>query len=185
MGPPSPGSVAYTLALYQIRISLSVSPHWSQALALLALVLVANGAPALLGIWRSGRDRPLDGGRVLSDGRPVLGPSKTWRGLVAALAATPLAALMLGLDWHLGLTVAVGAMAGDLLASFSKRRLGLVSSASAPVLDQLPESLIPALLVHRTLGLGWLDLAAVVGAFTVLDLALTPAIRRLGARRRR
>ena len=117
---------------------------------------------------------------MLWDGRPFLGPSKTWRGLAASLAVTPLAALALGLDWHLGLVVALGAMAGDLLASFAKRRLGLGSSASAPVLDQLPESLIPGLVVSGTLGLGWLDLGLVVGAFTALDLALTPVGGSLG-----
>jgi CDP-diglyceride synthetase len=158
-----------------------VIPHWSQCLSLLALVLVANAAPALLALLRGVGALALDGGLVLGDGRPLLGPSKTWRGLGAALAATPLAALALGLAWHLGLVVALGAMAGDLLASFAKRRLGLKSSASAPLLDQLPESLIPALLVHWTLGLDWLDLAVVVGAFTALDLVLTPLGRRLSA----
>ena len=126
----------------------------------------------------------MDGGRLLWDGRPLLGTSKTWRGVAVSLAATPLAALALGLDWHLGFGVALGAMAGDLLASFAKRRLGLPSSASAPVLDQVPESLIPGLVASGTLGLGWLDLGLVVCAFTVLDLALTPLSGRLDAGRR-
>jgi CDP-2,3-bis-(O-geranylgeranyl)-sn-glycerol synthase len=113
-----------------------------------------------------------------------LGTSKTWRGVAVSLAVTPLAALALGLDWHLGFGVALGAMAGDLLASFAKRRLGLPSSASVPVLDQVPESLIPGLVASGTLGLGWLDLGLVVGAFTVLDLALTPLSGWLDAGRR-
>ena len=159
---------------------MHVSPHLFQILILLALVLVANGAPALFTLLRGRRSYPLDGGRVLRDGRPLLGPSKTWSGLAASLALTPLATLVLGFDWQLGLVVALGAMFGDLLASFAKRRLGLGSSVSAPVLDQVPESLIPGLLVSGTLGLGWLDLGLVVGAFAALDLALTPVLKSLG-----
>ncbi len=162
-----------------------MSPHWSQIVMLLALVLVANGAPALFALLRGGRSRPLDGGLVLWDGRPMLGRSKTRWGLAVSLALTPLAALALGLDWHLGLGVAMGAMAGDLLTSFVKRRLGLPSSTSAPILDQMPESLIPGLLVGETLGLGWLDLAFVVSAFTAVDLALTPLGGWSGRGRRR
>ena len=115
-----------------------------------------------------GSAQPLDGGWSLWDGRPVFGPSKTLRGVVAALAATPLAAWVLGVGWGLGLVIAMGAMAGDLLASFTKRRLGLPSSASVPLLDHLPETLIPALLVKGAMGLGWLDLGLAVGAFTAV-----------------
>jgi CDP-2,3-bis-(O-geranylgeranyl)-sn-glycerol synthase len=158
-----------------------VSPHWTPILHLLLLIFVANGAPAFLALL-FGRDRagPLDGGRVLGDGRPLFGGSKTWRGLAAALLLTPLAAWLLGLGWGLGFTVALGAMAGDLLASFLKRRLGLAPSAAAPLLDQVPESLIPALLVGATMGLDWPDLGLVVGTFAVLDLILTPLGKRLG-----
>jgi CDP-diglyceride synthetase len=117
---------------------------------------------------------------MLPDGRPLLGPSKTWSGLAASLVLTPLVALALGLHWQLGLIVALGAMAGDLLASFAKRRLGIGSSVSAPVLDQVPESLIPGLLASGTLGLGLPDLGLVVGAFAALDLALTPVLKLLG-----
>lgn len=176
--------MAYTDALKMSQTDLPVPPHWSQILSLLTLVLVANGAPALFARLRGRPSRPLDGGRVLRDGRRLLGSSKTWRGLAVSLAATPLAALVLGLDWHLGLGVALGAMAGDLLASFAKRRLGLPSSASAPVLDQMPESLIPGLWASGILGLGWLDLALVVCAFTILDLALTPVGGWIGGGKR-
>ena len=176
--------MAYTDPLAAIQTDVPVSPHWFQVLILLALVLVANGAPAVFALLRGSRSPPLDGGRVLPDGSPLLGPSKTWSGLAASLALTPLVALALGLDWQMGLAVALGAMAGDLLASFAKRRLGLGSGVSAPVLDQVPESLIPGLLVSGKLGLGLLDLGLVAGAFTALDLALTPVLKSLGRGRR-
>ena len=99
-------------------------PHWSSLLTLLGLILLANGVPALLGLLM-GAATALDGGRTLADGRPLLGRSKTWRGLVAALVGTTLGGLALGLHWTLGLKVAAGAMLGDLAASFLKRRLAL------------------------------------------------------------
>lgn len=159
-----------------------MSPHWSQILTLLALIFLANGPPALLGLLL-GPARPLDGGRTLADGRPLFGSSKTWRGLAAALAGTTLGGLILGLHWGLGLKVALGAMLGDLIASFAKRRLGWPSRASVPLLDQVPEALIPALLAKTELALTWLDLGVLVMAFVLLDLGLTPLGRRLfGAR---
>lgn len=157
-------------------------PHWFLILATLALILLANGLPALLGLLL-GPSRPLDGGRVLADGRPLLGPNKTARGVLAALVATPVAASILGFPWQIGLLVAGGAMLGDLLASFTKRRLGLPSSTTVPLLDTVPESLIPVLLVMQHLGLDWLDLTLLILAFAVLDLALTPLGQRLFPRR--
>jgi CDP-2,3-bis-(O-geranylgeranyl)-sn-glycerol synthase len=149
-----------------------MSLHWSSILTLLALIVLANGLPALLGLM-FGRARPLDGGRTLGDGWPLLGPSKTWRGLAAALAGTVLGGLVLSVHWTLGLETAVGAMVGDLIASFAKRRLGQPASASVPFLDQVPEALIPALLAKAELGLSGLDMGVLVLAFVALDLILT------------
>ena len=166
--------------------------HWSPLLLLLALVVLANALPALLGLLL-GPARPLDGGRCLPlDGRPFLGRSKTWRGLVASFVGTALGALVLGLPWTLGLEVAAGAMLGDLAASFVKRRLGRPPSASVPLLDQVPESLLPALAVKAQLALGWRDLWVLILAFIAIDIVLTQAgrwvsglmgrFRRVGAR---
>jgi len=155
-----------------------MSLQWSSLLSLLGLILLANGLPALLGLLM-GAAKALDADRTLADGRPLLGPSKTWRGLVAALVGTTLGGLALGLHWTLGLGVAVGAMVGDLAASFIKRRLGYPASASVPLLDQIPEALLPALLVKAELALAWSDVALVTLAFVVADLGLTPLGRRL------
>ncbi|KAA6185170.1 CDP-archaeol synthase [Thiohalocapsa marina] len=145
--------------------------NYPAIVVLLTLIVAANGMPwllargcirrrfAALGAW------PIDGGRLLSDGQPLLGRTKTWRGLAGALLVTPLVAMLLGCDWWLGLAVAAAAMAGDLLASFVKRRLGLASSTDAPGLDQVPEALLPALAAKAALGLGWFDLAVIVVAF--------------------
>ena len=72
---------------------------------------------------------------------PWFGPSKTIRGVVLATLATAAAAGVLGLGWKVGALLGVVAMAGDLLASFIKRRLGLAPSSQAVGLDQIPEVL--------------------------------------------
>jgi CDP-2,3-bis-(O-geranylgeranyl)-sn-glycerol synthase len=159
-----------------------MSLHWFSILTLLALILLANGLPALLRLL-FGPARPLDGGRTLADGQPLLGMDKTWRGVAASLVGTALGALALGLPLSLGLKVALGATLGDLIASFVKRRLGRTPGASVPLLDQLPEALIPTLLAKAELALAWSDVGLVVLGFVVLDLTLTPLVRRLGGAR--
>ena len=56
-------------------------------------------------------------------------------------------------DWLALSGLAVGAMAGDLVSSFMKRRLRLKSEAQAVGLDQIPEVLLPLLLRKSRLGL--------------------------------
>jgi hypothetical protein len=58
-------------------------------------------------------------------------------------------------------------MAGDLLSSFVKRRLNLPPSSRATGLDQIPESLLPALVCRGALSSSGLDIAICVGVFLV------------------
>src|SRR5207237_10456263 len=88
---------------------------------------------------------PLDGNLTFADARPVLGRSKTIRGVALAVLVTTASASLIGLGWRTGLLVGSFAMAGDLFSSFCKRRLGLPSSSRASGLDQLPEALLPLL----------------------------------------
>src|SRR5690606_30812914 len=111
---------------------------------LLCLLGAANGAPVVAAKLLGARfGRPLDGGWRFVDGRPLFGPSKTWRGLVVAVAGGAVVAVPLGWSWQLGAGVALAAMAGDLISSFIKRRLGLPSSSMCLGLDQVPEALLP------------------------------------------
>ncbi|GAB6047728.1 hypothetical protein JCM19379_15530 [Methyloparacoccus murrellii] len=153
---------------------------------LMLLLLVANGAPVLLHRWLGARGAwPLDGGRTSPvDGRRWLGPSKTWRGVAAALVATMLMAWLVSLPVMLGFWIGLAAMAGDLLSSLLKRRLGLASGAMALGLDQIPESLLPLLLARDSLGLGVAAIAAGVLLFLVLELALSRLLFRLRLRER-
>lgn len=160
--------------------------HWQSVLEVLVLVVWANAVPVLTRLILGARlGAPVDAGLVLRDGRPLFGGSKTWRGITSALVTTPLVAVLLGVPWTLGLGIAIGAMAGDLMASFLKRRLGLASSSSLLVVDQLPESLLPALIAAGPRGLGAAGIAIIVVGFAVIDIWLTPLAKRLRARLRK
>ena len=154
-------------------------------LKLLLMVMVANGAPILA--KRLFGDRwawPIDGNRLFVDRRPMLGPAKTFRGLLAALAASVLAAPLLGFNALLGVVVGSAAMAGDLVSSFIKRRLGFASSQQAPGLDQGLESLLPVLACKPLLALGRDTVVIVVVAFFVVGVLLSRLLFRLGIRDR-
>lgn len=154
-------------------------------LKLLLLLAVANNAPIaakrLLGErWAC----PLDGGIRLRDGRPLLGKSKTVRGVVAAVAVCLLCAPLF--DLPLGVSAIVGAvaMAGDALSSFSKRRLAIEPSGQALGIDQIPESLLPLLAVQGMLQLSLLQIAAITTAFVLLEVPLARLAHRIGFRDR-
>ncbi len=154
-------------------------------LRVLILIGVANSAPVLATRILGGRlSRPLDGGIRFFDGRPLFGASKTIRGIVAALAATSLSAPLLGFDWTTGAAVAAAALTGDLVSSFTKRRLGLAVHAQAIALDQIPEVLLPLLLLRPALDLGFLDIVVVIAIFMLLEAVLSRILFRLGVRDR-
>jgi len=143
-------------------------------LLLLLLLIVANGAPVLARLLLADRLlQPVDLGLRFLDSRPVLGPRKTWRGLIAALIMAPVTALALGLPAVIGMTTAIGAMAGDLLSSFIKRRLNVPPHGSVLGLDQVPESLVPLLLLQPLLDLDGRSIAAIVVGFSLAELLLT------------
>jgi len=152
-------------------------------LQLLVLLAVANGSPVIAKrVFGQRFSWPLDAGATLFDGRPVFGASKTIRGVLLALVATSIAAALIGFDWGLGLLVGMSAMAGDLLSSFLKRRLGRLPSSRALGLDQIPESLLPALAGRNLLGLDWLDIALVTGLFLAGEILVSRWLYRLRIR---
>jgi CDP-diglyceride synthetase len=141
---------------------------------LLLLLLVANGAPVLAKrLFGAAGARPIDGGARFVDGHPLFGASKTWRGLLASLAATTLCAPALGLAAAVGATIGAGAMAGDLFSSFVKRRLARPVSSRALGLDQMPEALAPLLAAAWLTPLGPLEILAATAAFCFGSLALS------------
>jgi CDP-2,3-bis-(O-geranylgeranyl)-sn-glycerol synthase len=103
----------------------------------------------------------------------VLGTSKTMRGILLSVLVTSVCAPFVGLDLKNGFLVGSGAMAGDLLSSFLKRRLNLPPSSGATGLDQIPESLIPLLACRNSLSLSGVDIAVTVAIFFVGEMLLS------------
>ena len=148
-------------------------------LQLLVLITLANGTPIVAKKILGPRfARPLDGGIIFFDRRPLFGRSKTIRGITASILITTASDPLIGLDLTIGTIVAGGAMAGDLFSSFVKRRLNLPSSGQALGLDQVPESLFPMLACRDALSLTIADIALGVGIFFIGELILSRLLFR-------
>jgi hypothetical protein len=162
-------------------------------LKLLTLIVIANGAPVvaqkLLGkCWQF----PLDAGKDFIDRKPLFGVTKTWRGIFSACFLTSIAAWILQLQIVAGILIALCAMLGDLFSSFIKRRLGMSPSTFALGLDQIPESLLPLLMVKYFAPLllppslqgdvTWVLVWQVVTMFLVTELLLSKILYRLHIR---
>lgn len=152
---------------------------------LMVLLTLANGTPVIakkfLGDFLA---QPVDRGMTLEDDRPLFGPSKTIRGILLALVVTSLAAPAIGLDWSIGLLVAAAAMAGDLFSSFIKRRMKREPSSMVLGLDQIPESLLPAIAARCVMPLTLLDIVVVTVLFFVGELAASRVLFALAIRDR-
>lgn len=117
---------------------------------------LANMAPVIfakLG-WLKFLSRPIDNGRKIGS-EFIFGSGKTWRGIVAAvilgIIMTGIQAWLYDFDFFqnislisypqifllFGFLAGLGAILGDLIKSFLKRRIGIASGKSWPVFDQL------------------------------------------------
>src|SRR5271166_892524 len=151
-----------------------MSAHAPAILQSLILISAANGAPVLIARLLGARfAHPIDGGMVLRDGHPLLGRSKTWRGVAAAILLAACVAVLMSPPWQLGALAGASAMAGDCLSSFVKRRFGLEPSSMTLGLNKVPESLFPAVACSAYLPLGPLDVALIVLVFSVGELAMS------------
>jgi len=146
---------------------------------------VPNSAAAVFG-----GGTPIDLGRKFSDGRRIFGDGKTYRGFlggvlsgVAVGLVQILAAFTFGLDMlprHTILSVfllATGALLGDLVKSFFKRRLGKARGESWLIADQydlVVGSLLLVLLVYP----GWL-VENITLPILVWIILLTPLLHRV------
>ena len=102
-----------------------------------------------------GGGTPMDLGMKLPDGKRVLGEGKTLRGLVGGTACGIAAGLLqifvvpiFGIQYlptiiqyvptiTAIITLSFGALLGDIVKSFFKRRIGFVRGAELPLIDQL------------------------------------------------
>ncbi|MGQ4556741.1 CDP-2,3-bis-(O-geranylgeranyl)-sn-glycerol synthase [Halobellus sp. GM3] len=140
----------------------------------------------------AGGGAPIDGGRTLG-GRRLLGDGKTWRGtafgtLAGALLAQGLNLLAPTVTAQTGVSVpvfplaaaiglALGAMLGDIAASFVKRRTGRQRGAAFPGVDQL-DFVVGALACAAVLDLGWFLTTFTLPVLGVV-IVLTPVLHLL------
>ncbi len=152
-----------------------------QSLWLILPAYIANPIPVVVG-----GKTPVDFGRKFFDRRSVFGPGKTWRGSAAGITAGTLAACFqiligesYGLTEHgfvemsvtLGLLLSAGAILGDIVKSFFKRRLDFKRGQKMFLADQL-DFLVGALLLAS------LETSVSFGNIAVLVI-ITPFIHRL------
>ena len=146
--------------------------HALRLLSALLLVVVANVAPWAAARLLGGRYAwPLDCGATLSDGTRILGSHKTWRGLLAGAFGCALTAGLLRESFLLGFWFGALSLVADAVSSFAKRRLHLAPGTEVPGLDQLPEALLPLLILSNPLGIGLLGAVLVAIVFLSLNLA--------------
>ena len=131
----------------------AIIPAIVLAIWLMLPAYIANPTAALLG-----GGTPIDLGRKFIDGRRILGDGKTYRGLLAGTAcglivgvaqillAPHIAPSLAGVvspdqltTWTAlaAITMPFGALLGDIVKSFFKRRIGLERGAMLPIADQL------------------------------------------------
>ncbi len=113
-----------------------------KALWLMLPAYIANPTAAIFG-----GGTPIDFGKKWHDGQRILGDGKTFRGLVGG-AACGTAIGLLEIQVATGepfiippisvvIALSFGALIGDIVKSFFKRRLGFKRGAGLPLIDQL------------------------------------------------
>lgn len=148
-------------------------------------IYLGNMAPPFVRFW-PGWNRPIS--------RRWLGGHKTVIGFafgVAVAAAT--ASIQHALAWHgslvdyglwipFGLSCGLGAMVGDSLKSFFKRRLDIAPGARWIPADQLDFVVGGLIVLSFWTDLTWLDVFAVLGLSFIGDIAINQLAFRMGIR---
>lgn len=148
------------------------------------LILPAYAANGLVPVFKG--KHPIDAGRIFF-GNPLFGAGKTWEGLIIGTIiggiigliemlafpylpweVSPVALNIVPMSVALGFLLGFGAMFGDLIGSFVKRRFGLQRGKPAPLLDQ-EDFLLGSLLFAGFLVVIEID-------WIILLVVITPAI---------
>ena len=107
--------------------------------------LIANGFPVMASKIIKKKHR-IDNGINLKDGNPLFGKTKTIEGFISGMIGGALVGALLNyLNWvnmpqmgaELGLILGFGALTGDLIGSFIKRRRNLKSSQKSFLIDRI------------------------------------------------
>ena len=148
---------------------------------------IPNNCAALFG-----GGTPLDRGRIFQDGRRTLGDGKTFRGTFAGTVCGVLMGLLqnqiapfVGLpsfgegfmQLPILLALSLGAMLGDIVAAFFKRRMGLSRGAPLFIIDQL-DFVIGAWLMALLIAPDWF-MQHFTSTIILIVLIITPILHRI------
>ncbi|MHA2102944.1 MAG: CDP-2,3-bis-(O-geranylgeranyl)-sn-glycerol synthase [Candidatus Hodarchaeales archaeon] len=98
----------------------------------------ANGSPVIVG-----GGKPIDGGRMWRDGKRIFGDGKTYRGFIGGVLIGSLIGLVQfffegnSSPIFRAFFLSLGALIGDLIGSFIKRRMSIDRGRPALGMDQL------------------------------------------------
>lgn len=137
-----------------------------------------------------GGGNPIDLGRNFFDNRRIFGDGKTYRGFIIGIGSGIIIGVVQiflqstfgdgGLPHHTGQSVvlfATGALLGDLMKSFLKRRIGIAQGARWQVADQY-DMVIGALFFNMIFNYQWL-MTNLTLAMVIFIIILTPILHRL------
>jgi CDP-2,3-bis-(O-geranylgeranyl)-sn-glycerol synthase len=156
-----------------------------QLLYLMLPAYLANMAPPFVRFWPSWNP-------PISDRR--LGSHKTVLGAVAGVSvAIGVALIQARIHWAgsmveydrwpiIGLLLGVGAIGGDIVKSFLKRRRGLSPGARWVPFDQLDFAIGALLLIAPLVELSWWDVAAILAITFVGDIGVNQLAYKLRIR---
>ena len=157
----------------------------AQLLYLMMPAYCANMTPPFVRFWR-GWNPPISA-RWLGSHKTVVGAAG------GVLAAMVVALIQARLRWRgaiadydrwpiLGLLLGVGAIGGDAVKSFIKRRRGVAPGGRWIPFDQLDAAIGALVLVAMRVDLSWSDVAAVLAITFVGDIGVNQVAYRLGIR---
>jgi len=136
-----------------------------------------------------GGGTPIDVGKNWSDGRRIFGDGKTYRGLIGGTACGIVIGLIqmqvtslqyLGIFTFISIfTLSFGALLGDIVKSFFKRRLGYERGAKFPLVDQL-DFVAGAWIMTYAFDPAWFSANFITSPLIMLTVVLfTPLLHRL------
>lgn len=141
-----------------------------------------------------GGGTPIDRGMKWTDGQRILGDGKTIRGLIGGTACgivagimqiyiasyfAPAFSILIIPTMTAVITLSFGALLGDLIKSFFKRRIGFVRGAELPLIDQL-DFVAGAWLLTYIFDPAWFTENFISSpSIIVTVLVLTPILHRL------
>lgn len=149
---------------------MDIVPLVVESVQLIFPAYCANAAPVI-----GGGGLPMDFGKNFVDGRRVFGKNKTFRGFFFGLAigifVGVVEVFLFGYPLLFAVFSPLGALFGDLVGSFLKRRLKIAPGGLLPVVDQI-DFVVGAIVFSVPLSIISLELA-------VAMLIITPPIHLL------